>query len=122
VATDPQVLQDKVAKRVSLETQASKVLKDVALATMSDLDIQIAYVEKLQGKALPRKDPEYVAAAFDFAQNTPGAIALAGKEVPANQVVTDDGKLDSKKAYEAYKARMHASSHVPVGELKPKSN
>lgn len=118
--TDPKVIQAKVANRVALETKASSILKDVKLAELNDLDIKIAYVEKVRGSALTRKDPAYVDAAFDLADSiSTGAIAQAGSQVLASQVVTDDGQADSTKARNAYIAKM--SEYLPPGQLKLKS-
>lgn len=119
IETDPKVIQAKVSARVALETKAASVLKDIKLSEMNDLDIKVAYVEKVWGKALTKKDPAYVDAAFDVADLAPGVIAAAGKQVEANQVVTDDGTPDSKKARDAYVKRM--GEYTPPGQLKLKS-
>jgi hypothetical protein len=117
--TDPTVFRGKVAARVALETKAASVLKDIKLADLDDLDIKVAYVEKLWGKPLAKKDPVYVDAAFDLADGAPGVIAQAGTQVEAAKVITDDGASDGAKAREAYIKKM--SEFTPVGQLKLKS-
>ncbi len=120
IETDPKTIQAKVSARVALETKAASILKDVKLAEMSDQDIKVAYIEKAWNKPLTKKDPAYVDAAFDLADEVPaGVIAQAGKQIPAAEVKTDDGAPDSKKAFESFKAKM--GEYVPVGQLKVKA-